>query len=172
MPRQFKKYEGIPYSDKLIEEYLKIIKENPRLTSREIAKKLNCSYQTIKNLRSHLIKAKIMPHSLTPSYPEPEKEEHETIEKLKEENEELKEQIKTYEEQIKGTNLELIKQITNIELLKLGLEQRINAVKLKLQNTNNYKERSILQDDLKTFELDYAKLIKGLEVLKSFLKSK
>jgi hypothetical protein len=57
-------------------------------------------------------------------------------------------------------------------LLKLGLEQRINAVKLKLQNTNNYKERSILQDDLKTFELDYAKLIKGLEVLKSFLKSK
>jgi transposase len=173
MPRQFKKYANIPYSDNLIENYLKLIKENPRLTTKEIAKKLNCSYQTIKNLRSHLSKAKIMPHSLTPSYPEEKEEEEkeETIKKLKEENEELKEQIKTYEEQIRGINFELIKKITHIELQKLDLKKRIDDIKLKLQNTNDYKERSILKEDLKIFELDYAKLEKELEILKSFLKN-
>jgi predicted nucleic acid-binding Zn-ribbon protein len=134
---------------------------------------MGCSYATVKSLKSYLKKAKIMPHSLTPKeeYPEEKEEENETIEKLKEENEELKEQIKTYEEQIRGINFELIKKITHIELQKLDLKKRIDDIKLKLQNINDYKERSILKEDLKIFELGYAKLEKELEILKSFLKN-
>jgi DNA-binding Lrp family transcriptional regulator len=174
MPRQFKKYANIPYSDNLIDNYLKIIKENPRLTTREIAKKLNCSYQTIKNLRSHLLKAKIVPHSLTlkEEYPEEKEEENETIKKLKEENEELKEQIKTLQNQINYANFEIIKRITYLEPLKIVLEQKINEYELKLQNTYDYKERLFLKEELKEYKLNYAKLIKELEILKSFLKSK
>jgi len=169
MPRQFKKYANIPYSDNLIDNYLKIIKENPRLTTKEIAKKLNCSYQTIKNLRSHLSKAKIVPHAYTPEeYPE----ENETIEKLKEENEELKEQIKTLQNQINYANFEIIKRITYLEPLKIVLEQKINEYELKLQNTYDYKERLFLKEELKEYKLNYAKLIKELEILKSFIKSK
>jgi chromosome segregation ATPase len=173
MPRQFKKYANIPYSDNLIDNYLKIIKENPRLTIKEIAKKLNCSYQTIKNLRSHLIKAKIMPHAYTPEeYPEEKEEENETIKKLKEENEELKEQIKTYEEQIKRTNLEIIKKITFLEPLLNEEEQKINELELKIQNIYDYKERLFLIERLKEHKINYAKLKKEIEILKSFLKSK
>ena len=169
MPRQFKKYANIPYSDNLIDNYLKIIKENPRLTTKEIAKKLNCSYQTIKNLRSHLSKAKIVPHAYTPEeYPE----ENETIEKLKEENEELREQIKTYEDQIKRTNLEIIKKMTFLEPLLSEEEQKINELESKIQNTYDYKERLFLTERLREHKLNYAKLKKELETLKSFLKSK
>ena len=174
MPRQTKKYMEIPYSDTLIEDYLKIIKENPRLTTREIAKKLNCSYQTIKNLRSHLLKAKIMPHSLTPEmYPEKEEEEkEETIKKLKEENEELKEQIKTLQNQINYANFEIIKRITFLEPLLNEEEQKINELELKIQNTYDYKERLFLIERLREHKLNYAKLKKEIETLKSFLKSK
>jgi predicted transcriptional regulator len=173
-----KKYNKIPYSDDLIENCLKLIKQNPNITTSQIAKKLNKSPSTIHRLLTYIRQEGLIPSlkkgsaSLTPEeYPEKE-EENETIEKLKEENEELKEQIKTYEEQIKGINLELIRNITNLELQKIDLEKRINDIKLKLQNTNDYKERSFLKEDLKTFELNYAKLLKELEILKSFLKSK
>jgi chromosome segregation ATPase len=171
MPRQNKKYKEIPYSDYFIEKYIKIIKENPNLSLREIADKMGCSYATVKSLKSHLIKAKIMPHSLTPEM-YPEKEEEETIEKLKEENEELKEQIKTYEDQIKRTNLEIIKKITFLEPLLSEEEQKINELESKIQNTYDYKERLFLTERLREHKLNYAKLKKEIEILKSFLKSK
>jgi chromosome segregation ATPase len=153
MPRQFKKYANIPYSDTLIENYLKLIKENPRLTSREIAEKLNCSYQTIKNLRSHLIKAKIMPHSLTPKeeYPEEEEEEDykdEIIEKLKDEIETLREII--YRQSIEKNMLnQRIKVLMDTK--KEKLENEINALKNKMDNLRNEinKLKWNFNDDLK-----------------------
>jgi cell division protein FtsB len=174
MPRQNKKYKDIPYSDKLIENYLKIIKENPNLSLKQIADKMGCSYATVKSLKSHLSKTKIVPHAYTPSYPEEKEEEEkeETIKKLKEENEELKEQIKTYEDQIKRTNLEIIKKITFLEPLLIEEKQKINELELKIQNTYDYKERLFLTERLSEHKLNYAKLLKELETLKSFLKSK
>jgi predicted transcriptional regulator len=155
MPRQNKKYKDIPYSDTLIENYLKLIKENPRLTSREIAEKLNCSYQTIKNLRSHLIKAKIMPHSLTPKeeYPEEEEEEDykdEIIEKLKDENETLKSiinqltsensflktQLKV-NETTKKNELELSKELTQLKVKVL--EYELKEIEAILKNNDDNK---------------------------------
>jgi chromosome segregation ATPase len=152
MPRQFKKYANIPYSDNLIDNYLKIIKENPRLTTKEIAKKLNCSYQTIKNLRSHLSKAKIMPHSLTSEeYPEEEEEEDykdEIIEKLKDEIETLREII--YRQSIEKNMLnQRIKVLMDTK--KEKLENEINALKNKMDNLRNEinKLKWNFNDDLK-----------------------
>jgi chromosome segregation ATPase len=114
-----------------------------------------------------------VPHAYTPEeYPEEKEEENETISKLKEENEELKEQVKNYEEQIKRTNLEIIKKITFLEPLLIEEKQKINELELKIQNTYDYKERLFLTERLSEHKLNYAKLLKELETLKSFLKSK
>ena len=175
-----KKYENIPYADSLIEDCLKLIKQNPNITTSQIAKKLNKSPSTIHRLLTFLRKEglipslkKVVPHAYTPEEEEyPEEEENETIEKLKEENEELKEQIKTLQNQINYANFEIIKRITYLEPLKIVLEQNINEYELKLQNTYDYKERLFLKEELKEYKLNYAKLIKELEILKSFIKSK
>jgi hypothetical protein len=138
MPRQFKKYANIPYSDTLIENYLKLIKENPRLTSREIAEKLNCSYQTIKNLRSRLSKAKIMPHSLTPSYPEEEEDEDKEIERLLFENETLRkenEKLKSIIGNLTSENSFLKTQLKVNETTKkneLELSRELTQYKIKI----------------------------------------
>ena len=176
-----KKYKKIPYSDDLVEDCLKLIKNNPKITTNEIAEKLNKSPLTISRLLSFLRKEgmlpsikKVVPHAYTPEeeeYPEKE-EENETIEKLKEENEELREQIKTLQNQINYANFEIVKRITYLEPLKIVLEQKINEYELKLQNTYDYKERLFLKEELKECKLNYAKLIKELEILKSFIKSK
>jgi DNA-binding Lrp family transcriptional regulator len=179
-----KKYENIPYADSLIENCLKIIKQNPNITNSQIAKKLNKSPSTIHRLLTYMRKEgmlpsikKVVPHAYTPEeeeYPEIEEEEkeNETIEKLKEENEELREQIKTYEDQIKRTNLEIIKKMTFLEPLLSEEEQKINELESKIQNTYDYKERLFLTERLREHKLNYAKLKKELETLKSFLKSK
>jgi DNA-binding Lrp family transcriptional regulator len=179
-----KKYENIPYSDSLIEDCLKLIKQNPNITNSQIAKKLNKSPSTIHRLLTYMRKEglipslkKVVPHAYTPEeeeYPEIEEEEkeNETIEKLKEENEELREQIKTYEDQIKRTNLEIIKKMTFLEPLLSEEEQKINELESKIQNTYDYKERLFLTERLREHKLNYAKLIKELEILKSFIKSK
>jgi DNA-binding Lrp family transcriptional regulator len=179
-----KKYENIPYADSLIEDCLKIIKQNPNITNSQIAKKLNKSPSTIHRLLTYMRKEgmlpsikKVVPHAYTPEeeeYPEIEEEEkeNETIEKLKEENEELREQIKTYEDQIKRTNLEIIKKMTFLEPLLSEEEQKINELESKIQNTYDYRERLFLIERLKEHKINYAKLKKELETLKSFLKSK
>jgi len=181
MPRQkikpYKKYEKIPYSDNLIERFLKEVKENPTLSLSEIAKKLNCSYQTVKNLKSYLTKFKLVPPSLTLKYPEKEYREIEEkevneIEKLKEENEELKEKVKTYEEQLNRINLNIINRIAFLEPLITEEEIKIKNLETKIRNEYDYKERLNLIERLQEHKLNYAKLIKEIETLKSFLKSK
>jgi chromosome segregation ATPase len=153
MPRQNKKYKDIPYSDNLIENYLKIIKENPNLSLKQIADKMGCSYATVKSLKSHLIKAKIMPHSLTPEmYPEKEEGEEdykdEIIEKLKDEIETLREII--YRQSIEKNMLnQRIKVLMDTK--KEKLENEINALKNKMDNLRNEinKLKWNFNDDLK-----------------------
>jgi Mn-dependent DtxR family transcriptional regulator len=173
-----KKYKKIPYSDDLVEDCLKLIKNNPNITNSQIAKKLNKSPSTIHRLLTFLRKEGLIPSlkkgsaSLTSEeYPE-EEEENETIEKLKEENEELKEQIKTLQNQINYANFEIIKRITYLEPLLNEEGHKINELELKIQNTYDYKERLFLIERLREHKLNYAKLLKELETLKSFLKSK
>ena len=170
MPRHFftrvimKKYENIPYADSLIDECLKIINENPKITFNEIAKKLNKSPSTIHRLLTFLRKEglipsfkKVMPHSLTEEYPEKEEEEvnreidrllfeNETlqkeneklksiIEKLTSENSFLKTQLKV-NETTKKNDSELMRELTQLKIKVLEYELKEIEDILKTNDDN------------------------------------
>jgi len=153
-----KKYENIPYSDSLIEDCLKMIKQNPNITTSQIAKKLNKSPSTIHRLLTFLRKEGLIPSlkkgsaSLTSEeYPEEEEEEDykdEIIEKLKDEIETLREII--YRQSIEKNMLnQRIK--TLMDTKKEKLENEINDLKNKMENLRNEinKLKWNFNDDLK-----------------------
>jgi predicted RNase H-like nuclease (RuvC/YqgF family) len=101
---------------------------------------MGCSYATVKSLKSHLIKAKIMPHSLTPEmYPEKEEgEEDREIERLSFENETLRkenEKLKSIINQLTSENSFLKTQLKVNETTKkneLELSKELTQLKVKV----------------------------------------
>ena len=155
-----KKYKKIPYSDELIENCLRLIKQNPRITTNEIAEKLNKSPLTISRLFSFLRKEgllpsfkKVMPHTLTlKEYPEEKEEEEdlkdELIEKLKEEIERLKNF--NYNLIVKNRMLENRIKIL-IDTKREKIENEIKTLKNKMEQLENEinKMQWNFSDDLK-----------------------
>jgi predicted transcriptional regulator len=140
-----KKYNKIPYSDDLVEDCLKLIKNNPKITTNEIAEKLNKSPLTISRLISFLRKEgmlpslkKVMPHAYTPEeeeYPEKEEADRE-IERLTFENETLRkenEKLKSLIENLTSENSFLKTQLkANADNKKNDLRQELTQYKIKI----------------------------------------
>jgi DNA-binding Lrp family transcriptional regulator len=167
-----KKYENVPYSDDLIDECLKIIKENPNITPNEIAKKLNKSPLTISRLLSFLRKEglipsfkKVMPHSLTEEYPEKEEEDRE-IERLAFENETLRkenEKLKSLIEKLTSENDFLKTQLKVSETSKKNdsvLAQELTQLKIKLLEYEIKELEAILNDNDDNKMYNYLSAIK------------
>jgi DNA-binding Lrp family transcriptional regulator len=173
-----KKYENVPYSNGLIDECLKLIKENPRITVNEIAKKLNKSPLTISRLLSFLRKEgilpslkKVVPHSLTlekEMYPEEKEEgkEDREIERLSFENEALRkenEKLKSIINQLTSENSFLKTQLKVNETIKkneLELSKELTQLKVKVLEYEIKELEAILNDDDDNKMYNYLSAIK------------